>query len=125
MELVDSRNLGGGLIEGISDDLRRELEPESDYYFDVGYWDGEPYSENAVIIIRLDKRLLVNNGGKFTENDIEVAVNKWVSAGTIPIIEYVNAENGKEELNNKLEVESVNINKISNKPQGTIKIELS
>ena len=125
VELVDSRNLGGGLIEGISDDLRRELEPESDYYFDVGYWDGEPYSENAVIIIRLDKRLLVNNGGKFTENDIEVAVNKWVSAGTIPIIEYVNAENGKEELNNKLEVESVNINKISNKPQGTIKIELS
>lgn len=87
--VIDSRTRGGGVIEGMSDNIRRSLEPESDYYFDIGYWDGKPYTENAVVLIRLDKRILKYNGGRFTQQDVEEKINKWITAGVIPIIEYV------------------------------------
>lgn len=89
LAITDARTRGGGVIEEINDNLRRKFEPESDFYWDIGYWDGEPYNENSVIIIRLDKRLLVQFGGRFTEDEISIAVNKHIAIGTYPIIEYV------------------------------------
>lgn len=104
--LMDTRVLGGGLIAEIDDQLRRELEPESDHYWDIGYWDGKPYSENAVIIIRLDRRLLVENGGRFTEAQIHDSVHQWVAAGVIPIIEFVTTYTADELPQASLEIES-------------------
>lgn len=89
--LVDSRTRGGGVIESMKDSLRRELEPESDYYLDIGYYDGEPYQENGVIIIRLDNSLLKEFGGRFTQGDIELKVKRWLGFGVYPIIEYVDS----------------------------------
>lgn len=89
--LVDSRTRGGGVLESMKDSLRRELEPESDYYLDIGYYDGEPYQENGVIIIRLDNSLLKEFGGRFTQGDIEAKVNRWLGFGVYPIIEYVDS----------------------------------
>lgn len=91
-DILDTRSLGGGLIEQISEKLRKELEPESDYYWNIGHWDGEPFSVNAVILIRLDRRLLES----FTKEEIEEKINKHLAFGTLPIIEYV-TENEKEE----------------------------
>lgn len=87
--LIDGRTRGGGLIESMKDTLRKQLEPESDYYLDIGYYDGEPYQENGVIIIRLDQRLLKEFGGRFTKGDIELKVKRWLGLGVYPIIEYV------------------------------------
>lgn len=89
--LVDSRTRGGGVLQSMSDSLRRELEPESDYYLDIGYYDGEPYQENGVIIIRLDNSLLKEFGGRFTQGDIEAKVKRWLGFGVYPIIEYVDS----------------------------------
>lgn len=89
--LIDSRTRGGGVIESMKDSLRRELEPESDYYLDIGYYDGEPYQENGVIIIRLDNSLLKEFGGRFTQGDIETKVKRWLGFGVYPIIEYVDS----------------------------------
>ena len=89
--LVDSRTRGGGVIESMKDSLRRELEPESDYYLDIGYYDGEPYQENGVIIIKLDNSLLKEFGGRFTQSDIEIKVKRWLGFGVYPIIEYVDS----------------------------------
>lgn len=89
--LVDSRTRGGGVIESMKDSLRKELEPESDYYLDIGYYDGEPYQENGVIIIRLDNSLLKEFGGRFTHGDIEAKVKRWLGFGVYPIIEYVDS----------------------------------
>lgn len=89
LDVIDTRTRGGGLIEEIDEAIRRDLEPESDFYWDIGYWDGEPYSENSVIIVKLDKKLLVQYGGRFTESEITIAVNKHMAAGTFAIIEYV------------------------------------
>lgn len=87
--LLDTRRRGGGVIEAMSDEIRRELEPDSDYYLDIGTLDGKPYQENSVIVIRLDKRLLKINGGKFSEEEIRNAIYKWSAMGMYPIIEYV------------------------------------
>lgn len=87
--LVDTRQRGGGILDEMNDRLRMELEPSSEHYFDIGYWDGEAFSENAVIIVRLDRRLLKTFGGRFTEFEIRQIVNKWAAHGVLPIIEFV------------------------------------
>lgn len=89
LDIIDSRTRGGGIVAEINDELRRELEPESDFYWDIGYWDGEPYNENSIIIVRLDKKILKEHGGRFTEQEVEVAVNKHMASGTLAMIEYV------------------------------------
>ncbi|HBF0841583.1 TPA: hypothetical protein ACG3I4_000279 [Clostridioides difficile] len=95
--LIDTRLRGGGIIKEMEDRLRRDLEPESDYYLDIGTLDGKPYQENSVIIIRIDSKLLYKNGGRFSEEDIKKAVQKWAAYGSYPIIEFVDVI-GDEEL---------------------------
>lgn len=121
--LVDTRQLGGGLIQKMSDSLRRSLEPESDYYWDIGYWDGKPYSENAVVILRLDKRLLIENGGQFTTEQVQEIVNRWMAAGVIPIIEYVSSFGPKDSPNHSLKVRSSITNATSHRPTLDVKAE--
>lgn len=124
VQLSDSRTRGGGILETMADGLRHELEPESDYYFDIGYWDGEPYTENAVVIIKLDKRILAVNGGRFTEQEVNAAVHKWIALGTLPLIEYVDTTAYSKELNDKSSVTSVNTNKLNTKPIVSISAEI-
>lgn len=104
LDIIDTRSRGGGVIEAISDEVRRLLEPESDNYWDIGYWDGEPFNECGVVIVKLDKSMLVKNGGKFTEEEIEVAVNKHIALGTLAIIEYVTTYNLEDMNINNLEI---------------------
>lgn len=87
--LLDTRRRGGGIIEAMADEMRRELESDSDFYLDIGTLDGKPYQENSVIVIRLDKKILKINGGNFTEEDVKNAIYKWSAMGMYPIIEYV------------------------------------
>ena len=75
----------------MSDSLRHELEPESDFYLDIGFYDGKPYQENGVIIVRLDNRILKEYGGRFTTADVEQKVKRWLGAGIYPIIEFVDS----------------------------------
>lgn len=89
--LIDTRTRGGGVLEEMKDSLRKQLEPESDFYLDIGCYDGTPYQENAVIIVRLDNSILKEYGGRFTQTDIEDKVHKWLGLGVYPIIEYVDS----------------------------------
>lgn len=88
-KVIDTRKRGGGILESIGDDLRRELEPESDDYLDIGTLDGKPYHENSVVIIKVDERMLIQYGGRFSEHEIKDAVQKWSAYGMFPVIEYV------------------------------------
>ena len=83
--LVDTRTLGGGLTEKMSDLQRREKEPESDYYWNIAHWNGEPFAKNGVVVIRLSSDLLT----RFTQEEIEEKVRKHMALGTLPLIEYV------------------------------------
>lgn len=115
--LVDSRTRGGGVIESMKDSLRRELEPESDYYLDIGYYDGEPYQENGVIIIRLDNSLLKEFGGRFTQSDIEIKVKRWLGFGVYPIIEYVDSYSKRDMPQYNLVVEDSYTNVTNETPE--------
>ena len=115
--LIDARTRGGGILESISDSLRKELEQESDFYLDIGYHDGEPYQENGVIIIRLDKSLLKEFGGRFTYADIEAKVKRWLGLGVYPIIEFVDSYSKKDMPQYNLEVEDSYINVIDVTPE--------
>lgn len=115
--LTDSRTRGGGILESIKDSLRKELEPESDYYLDIGYYDGEPYQENGVIIVRLDNSLLKEFGGRFTQGDIETKVKRWLGFGVYPIIEYVDSYSKRDMPQYNLEVEDSYINITDETPE--------
>ena len=108
--IVDSRTRGGGVLTSISDGLRHELEPESDFYLDIGYYDGKPYQENGVIIVKLDRKLLKDFGGHFTYSDIETKVHRWLGYGVFPIIEYVDAYEQDNLPQNTLEVDDAYAN---------------
>lgn len=114
--IVDSRTRGGGVISSMKDSLRKELEPESDYYLDIGYYDGEPYQENGVVIIRLDSKLLKEFGGRFTHGDIDAKVKRWLGFGVYPIIEYVDTYNKYQMPQYTLNVENSYTNVIDETP---------
>lgn len=105
--LVDTRSRGGGLLETLSESLRKQLEPESNYYFDIGYYDGEMYTENAVVIIRLSKSILKENGGCFTKNEVESIVNKWITYGVYAIVEYVDTIDKEDNPNLNVSIEKL------------------
>ena len=115
--LTDSRTRGGGVLESMKDSLRKELEPESDYYLDIGYYDGEPYQENGVIIVRLDNSLLKEFGGRFTQGDIETKVKRWLGFGVYPIIEYVDSYSKRDMPQYNLKVEDSYTNVIDITPE--------
>ena len=115
--LTDSRTRGGGVLESMKDSLRKELEPESDYYLDIGYYDGEPYQENGVIIVRLDNSLLKEFGGRFTQGDIENKVKRWLGFGVYPIIEYVDSYSKRDMPQYNLEIEDSYVNVTDETPE--------
>jgi len=115
--LIDSRTRGGGVLDSMKDSLRKELEPESDYYLDIGYYDGEPYQENGVVIIRLDNSLLQEFGGRFTQGDIEAKVKRWIGLGVYPIIEYVDSYSKKDMPQYNLIVENSYTNVSNETPE--------
>lgn len=118
--LIDTRTRGGGVIEEMKDSLRKELEPESDFYLDIGCYDGTPYQENAVIIVRLDNSILKEYGGRFTQTDIEEKVKKWLGAGIYPIIEYVDSYSKYDMPQYNLIVEDSYTNVINQTPELTL-----
>ena len=115
--IVDSRTRGGGVIKEMSDSLRRELEPDSDFYLDIGFFDGEPYQENGVIIVRLDNSLLKEFGGIFTHEEIDAKVRRWLGLGVYPIIEYVDTYSKQDMPQHNLVVEDSYTNVINETPQ--------
>lgn len=115
--VVDSRTRGGGLLTSISDSLRKELEPESDFYLDIGYYDGEPYQENGVIIVRLDNSILKEFGGRFTPGEVEKKVKRWLGLGIYPIIEYVDSYSKKDMPQYNLTVEDSYSNVMDETPE--------
>lgn len=124
-KLIDTRSRGGGVLKSISDDLRRELEPESDYYLDIGTLDGKPYHENSVVVIKVDERVLIQNGGRFSEHEVRESVEKWSAFGMFPIIEYIKVLHDDELPQNTLEVTTEVENTIKFRPYiETIAVEV-
>lgn len=123
LKLIDTRVRGGGIDNKIQEHIREFIEPESNDYADIGYYDGYPYNENAVVIVRLDRNILKDYGGYTTKEDVEVAVRKWMALGTVPIIEYVKTYSKENSPNNGLVVNRTRSNVLDFKANISLSIQ--
>lgn len=112
MQVLDTRTRGGGLRESITPEVMREFEEESFFYWDIGHWDGEPYPENGVIAIRIAQTVLKEYGGQFTKPEIEDRLDRYLTYGVLPIIEYVDDPDLLLQIPDGLVVEVIDVEEI-------------
>ena len=86
--ITDTRTRGGGLKETVIFDDLINVQPESEFYWDIGYFDGKAFPSNGVIVVKLPK-LLISPSGRFTESEIREKVKKHMALGEYPIIDFV------------------------------------
>lgn len=93
MTILDTRTRGGGLDESLSREIIRQVNKESLYHWDIGYFDGEAYQENGVVVIKVPRTVLksASNPNGFHESEVQEAVAKHKAYGVLPIIEYYDA----------------------------------
>lgn len=84
---LDGRTLGGGIKEGVSADVLKQINDELLYFNDIGSLDGIPYPNNCVLYITLPKKLITTEG--YTEEEIEQLVKKYIAFGVYFVIRYV------------------------------------
>lgn len=89
LQIIDTRVRGGGLKPEITQAIMQEFEEESKFYWDIGHWDGKPYSENAVVVIRISRRILKEYGGRFTKSEVEEKLDKHLGYGVLAILEFI------------------------------------
>ncbi len=91
IKVTDVRVRGGGLSKlGISNlEEVKVVQPESEFFWDVGYFDGQAVPSNGTLVVRVPKRVLKSNGGRFEEDEVRQKVLKHLALGEYPIIEYV------------------------------------
>jgi hypothetical protein len=91
VEIIDVRQRGGGLsklgIEKIDDVI--DVQPETQFFWDVGYFDGQAVPSNGVLVVRVPKSLLISNGGVFNEDEIKQKCQKHAALGEYIIVEYI------------------------------------
>lgn len=84
-DIIDIRTRGGGLKESLgSDILQRNL--ESQWNWDMGYWDGYPYPSMGSFVVEVPCELLDSNGGNLTRTQIQGIVQEHAAAGSYGVV---------------------------------------
>lgn len=91
IQILDARQPGGGIKE---DYLPRatEIEAESRHYWDLGYWDGEPWQRWGVGIVQIPRQVLKNAGGRLEPEYVNQCLSRHRPWGTLALVEYVDRE---------------------------------
>lgn len=91
LQITDVRTRGGGLSKlGIKDvEKVVEVQPESEFFWDIGYFDGQAVPSNGVIVVKIPKTVLSTNGGKFEEDEVRKKCQKHAALGTYTIVEFI------------------------------------
>jgi hypothetical protein len=91
IEVIDARSRGGGLSNrGIAElEQVKFTQPESQFFWDTGYFDGQAVPADGVLVVKVPKTLLKSNGGSFGAEDIRNRCYRHVAMGTFLILEYV------------------------------------
>ncbi len=82
---IDTRLRGGGIKESLFQTTLNK-QPEAQWYWDEGYWDGIPYPGNASYFVEVPVTLLNNVSGVWSPQQIRNVVEKYTAAGVYPII---------------------------------------
>lgn len=83
--VLDTRVRGGGIIESIVPDAKR-LNPETNWYWDLGYWDGTPYPGNSSYYIEIPVGVMEGANGIFLSNQVKEIVQRHTAAGVYPVV---------------------------------------
>jgi hypothetical protein len=81
---IDSRMRGGGIIDRYEDTIN-EIQPESQWYYDIGRWDGKPYPGNASYMVEVPVDILEGAGGTFKTNEVSNIINRHTAAGVYAV----------------------------------------
>jgi hypothetical protein len=87
IEKFDVRILGGGIKEKYIE-TALSLQDEIQWYWDVGYWDGQSYPGMGGIIVEIPRRVLKESGGAFTRAQVSDIVRRHMAEGCHPVIRY-------------------------------------
>ncbi len=81
---IDVRVRGGGIkTEEIA--AAKALQPEVDWYWDLGFWDGTPYPGNASYYVEVPTELLEVAGGNLKSAEIRGVIDRHTAAGVYAI----------------------------------------
>jgi hypothetical protein len=87
IDTTDIRIRGGGVRdENINDSLK--LQDQVQWYWDVGYWDGQPYPGMGAMLIELPRNILKEVGGDFSREQVQDITERHIGHGTYPLIKY-------------------------------------
>lgn len=81
---IDSRRRGGGIID-TEIDRQILVNPEVQWYYDQGNWDGIPYPGNASYLAEVPVNILDDAGGTFTQGEIRDIIERHTAAGVYPV----------------------------------------
>lgn len=86
----DSRTKGGGLAS------EHKTIPEAKDFWDLGFWDGQPFPVGGATVVYLPDSLL-KPVGQFTRTEVEQVVRSVLPMGVVPVIRYYDND-GEESL---------------------------
>lgn len=81
--VTDTRSRGGGLREGLNLDDVEDVQPESKFFWDVGYFDGQAFPSNGVLVVQIPKSL------QDREDEVREKIQKHLACGEYAIIDFV------------------------------------
>ena len=83
LDTIDSRRRGGGILDTEINELV-QTEPETQWYWDQGYWDGTPFPGNASYLVEVPVTVLDDAGGTFTQAEVRDIIERHTAAGVYP-----------------------------------------
>ena len=83
VDVIDTRSRGGGLKPDVDLDKVELVQPESQFYWDIGYFDGKAFPSNGVLVVQVPKAL------ESREDEVREKVNKHAAYGEYCIIDFV------------------------------------
>ena len=88
IETVDCRLRGGGFKTPDHPSTFLSAYPETNWCFDQGRWDGQPYPGSAAVLIELPYTLLSDYGGSLSHQEILTKIKKHLALGAYPVVRY-------------------------------------
>lgn len=89
VNLNDIRLRGGGIQEGLTETAVL-TNPEVEWFWDIGSWDGLPYPGGGAYFVDVPVTLLEECGGNFTPDTVREIVFRHTAAGEYPVIHKYN-----------------------------------
>ena len=83
--VFDARVAGGGVVESLIDSARNK-NPEIDWYWDLGNFDGSPYPGTASYFVEVPVEVLDDAGGTLNQKEVKDIIDKHPAFGVYSVV---------------------------------------